>query len=96
MSAPSGLHARRSQEPACVERHGRAQKRTQPAASTATAMLHFLFNWDPSFPAPSARSKGAVAGSEPADAIRAVNALLTRLDQLKAAPNVMVRCMPVI
>lgn len=31
-----------------------------------------------------------MAGSEPADAIRAVNALLTRLDQLKAAPNVMV------
>ena len=41
--------------------------------------------------APACRcSKGAVAGSEPADAIRAVNALLTRLDQLKAAPNVMV------
>lgn len=37
------------------------------------------------------RSKGAVGGSEPADAIRAVNALLTRLDQLKAAPNVMAR-----
>lgn len=31
-----------------------------------------------------------MSGSEPADAIRAVNALLTRLDQLKAAPNVMV------
>ncbi|PRW58109.1 pachytene checkpoint 2-like protein [Chlorella sorokiniana] len=38
----------------------------------------------------TAARKGAVAGSEPADAIRAVNALLTRLDQLKAAPNVMV------
>jgi SpoVK/Ycf46/Vps4 family AAA+-type ATPase len=31
-----------------------------------------------------------VSGSEPADAIRAVNALLTRLDQLRASPNVMV------
>lgn len=35
-------------------------------------------------------SKAAVGGSEPADAIRAVNALLTRLDQLRASPNVMV------
>ncbi len=34
--------------------------------------------------------KAAVSGSEPADAIRAVNALLTQLDQLKAHPNVMV------
>lgn len=44
-------------------------------------------------PAPSrpACSKAAVSGSEPTDAIRAVNSLLTRLDQLKASPNVMVR-----
>lgn len=35
-----------------------------------------------------------MGGSEPADAIRAVNALLTRLDQLKAAPNVMVGAQP--
>ncbi|CAK0750807.1 hypothetical protein CVIRNUC_002019 [Coccomyxa viridis] len=32
----------------------------------------------------------AVSGSEPADAIRAVNALLTQLDALKAHPNVLV------
>lgn len=32
-----------------------------------------------------------MGGSEPTDAIRAVNALLTRLDQLRASPNVMVR-----
>ncbi|KAL4430726.1 hypothetical protein ABPG75_005982 [Micractinium tetrahymenae] len=38
----------------------------------------------------TAARKGAVGGSEPADAIRAVNSLLTRLDQLKASPNVMV------
>ena len=34
--------------------------------------------------------KAAVSGSEPVDAIRAVNALLTQLDGLKAHPNVMV------
>jgi SpoVK/Ycf46/Vps4 family AAA+-type ATPase len=31
-----------------------------------------------------------VGGSEPSDAIRAVNALLTQLDQLKRFPNAMV------
>jgi len=30
-----------------------------------------------------------VSGSEPADAVRAVNALLTALDSLKSFPNVM-------
>lgn len=34
--------------------------------------------------------KAAVSGSEPVDAVRAVNALLTQLDGLKAYPNVMV------
>ncbi|PNW87301.1 hypothetical protein CHLRE_02g117150v5 [Chlamydomonas reinhardtii] len=34
--------------------------------------------------------KAAVAGSEPSDAIRAVNALLTQLDALRRFPNVMV------
>lgn len=34
--------------------------------------------------------KSAVGGSEPTDAIRAVNALLTQLDALKRHPNVMV------
>ncbi|MEW5298280.1 MAG: hypothetical protein WDW38_000989 [Sanguina aurantia] len=34
--------------------------------------------------------KAAVSGSEPSDSIRAVNALLTQLDQLKRYPNVMV------
>eukprot|EP00884_Botryococcus_braunii_P000790 jgi/Botrbrau1/10711/Bobra.357_1s0013.1 len=38
----------------------------------------------------TAARKAAVAGSEPADAIRAVNALLTSLDSLKAFSNVMV------
>ena len=31
-----------------------------------------------------------MSGSEPSDAIRAVNALLTQLDQLRRFPNVMV------
>lgn len=31
-----------------------------------------------------------MGGSEPSDAIRAVNALLTQLDQLKRFPNVMI------
>lgn len=44
----------------------------------------------PLLPSVPGNSKAAVGGSEPADAIRAVNALLTRLDQLKASPNVMV------
>lgn len=34
--------------------------------------------------------KSAVGGSEPTDAIRAVNALLTQLDALKRFPNVMI------
>ena len=34
--------------------------------------------------------KAAVSGSEPVDAVRAVNALLTQLDSLKAYANVMV------
>jgi ATP-dependent 26S proteasome regulatory subunit len=34
--------------------------------------------------------QAAVSGSEPSDAIRAVNALLTQLDGLKRYPNVMV------
>ena len=38
----------------------------------------------------TAARKAAAGGAEPADAIRAVNALLTRLDQLRHAPNVMV------
>jgi len=36
--------------------------------------------------------KAAVTGSEPSDAVRAVNALLTQLDMLKSRPNVMVLC----
>ncbi len=36
------------------------------------------------------RAQAAVAGSEPSDAIRAVNALLTQLDALRRFPNVMV------
>jgi hypothetical protein len=44
----------------------------------------------PHITSPPACRKAAVSGSEPADAIRAVNALLTRLDQLRASPNVMV------
>ena len=39
----------------------------------------------------TAARRAAVAGSEPADAVRAVNALLTQLDALKRRPNVLVR-----
>ncbi|KAK9827303.1 hypothetical protein WJX81_002617 [Elliptochloris bilobata] len=38
----------------------------------------------------TAARRAAVAGSEPADAVRAVNALLTQLDALKRRPNVLV------
>ncbi|WIA29005.1 hypothetical protein OEZ86_011522 [Tetradesmus obliquus] len=38
----------------------------------------------------SAARKAAAGGGEPSDAIRAVNALLTQLDQLRRFPNVMV------
>lgn len=38
----------------------------------------------------TAARKAAVSGSEPADAVRAVNALLTQLDALKRRPNVLV------
>jgi SpoVK/Ycf46/Vps4 family AAA+-type ATPase len=34
--------------------------------------------------------QAAAGGGEPSDAIRAVNALLTQLDQLRRFPNVMV------
>lgn len=37
----------------------------------------------------TAARQAAVSGSEPADAVRAVNALLTALDSLKGLPNVM-------
>jgi SpoVK/Ycf46/Vps4 family AAA+-type ATPase len=36
------------------------------------------------------RVQAAAGGGEPSDAIRAVNALLTQLDQLRRFPNVMV------
>ena len=36
--------------------------------------------------------KASIQGGEPSDGIRAVNALLTQLDQLKAYPNVYVMC----
>jgi hypothetical protein len=39
-----------------------------------------------------AASRQSGAGSEPADSVRAVNALLTQLDALKGHTNVMVRC----
>lgn len=39
----------------------------------------------------TAARRAAVAGSEPADAVRAVNALLTQLDALKRRPNILVR-----
>lgn len=39
----------------------------------------------------TAARQAAAAGNEPADSIRAVNALLTQLDQLRVYPNVMVR-----
>lgn len=40
----------------------------------------------------TAARRAAVAGSEPSDAIRAVNAMLTHLDALRSHPNVMVLC----
>lgn len=40
----------------------------------------------------TAARRAAVAGSEPSDAIRAVNAMLTHLDALRCHPNVMVLC----
>lgn len=40
----------------------------------------------------SAARKGAIGGSEPSDAIRVVNAMLTQLDSLKAYPNALVCC----
>jgi len=38
----------------------------------------------------TAARKAAVAGSEPSDAVRVVNALLTQLDALRANPNVLI------
>ena len=38
----------------------------------------------------AAARKSAVSGSEPSDAIRVVNALLTQLDSLKRHPNVLI------
>ena len=38
----------------------------------------------------AAARQAAISGSEPADAVRAVNALLTGLDSLSKFPNVMV------
>ena len=40
----------------------------------------------------TAARRAAVAGSEPSDAIRAVNAMLTHLGALRSHPNVMVLC----
>lgn len=38
----------------------------------------------------AAARKAALSGSEPSDSIRVVNALLTQLDKLKSAPNVII------
>lgn len=38
----------------------------------------------------TAARKSAVKGSEPSDAIRVVNALLTQLDQIRRYPNVLI------
>ncbi|XP_050378176.1 pachytene checkpoint protein 2 homolog [Argentina anserina] len=38
----------------------------------------------------AAARKSALSGSEPSDSIRVVNALLTQLDKLKSAPNVII------
>ena len=38
----------------------------------------------------TAARKAAISGSEPSDAIRVVNALLTQIDQIKRYPNVMI------
>ena len=38
----------------------------------------------------TAARKSAMSGSEPSDAIRVVNALLTQIDQIKRYPNVII------
>jgi SpoVK/Ycf46/Vps4 family AAA+-type ATPase len=38
----------------------------------------------------AAARKAALSGSEPSDSIRVVNALLTQMDKLKSAPNVII------
>ena len=38
----------------------------------------------------TAARQSAMSGSEPSDAIRVVNALLTQLDQIKRHPNVLI------
>jgi SpoVK/Ycf46/Vps4 family AAA+-type ATPase len=38
----------------------------------------------------TAARKSAMSGSEPSDAIRVVNALLTQLDQIRRYPNVLI------
>ena len=38
----------------------------------------------------TAARQASIAGSEPSDAVRVVNAVLTQLDQLKVLPNVLV------
>ena len=38
----------------------------------------------------TAARKNSMSGSEPSDAIRVVNALLTQLDSIKNAPNVLI------
>ena len=38
----------------------------------------------------TAARKAAISGSEPSDAIRVVNALLTQIDQIKRYPNVVI------
>ncbi|KAJ0829666.1 putative ATPase, AAA-type, core, P-loop containing nucleoside triphosphate hydrolase [Helianthus annuus] len=38
----------------------------------------------------AAARKAAISGSEPSDSIRVVNALLTQMDKLKSAPNVII------
>ncbi|KAF3630388.1 hypothetical protein FXO37_28497, partial [Capsicum annuum] len=38
----------------------------------------------------AAARNAALSGSEPSDSIRVVNALLTQLDKLKSAPNVII------
>ena len=79
--------------PVCIHSPVGINKESVVLCPVFTAWLVFLDN---SFPMPmqveslTAGRKSAMSGSEPSDAIRVVNALLTQLDQVKRFPNVLI------
>ncbi|KAL6767881.1 hypothetical protein ACKKBF_B36980 [Auxenochlorella protothecoides x Auxenochlorella symbiontica] len=66
---------------------GRLFAKIQEVVEDASSLVFVLIDEVESL---TAARKSAVGGSEPTDAIRAVNAILTQLDALKRHPNVMV------